>query len=500
MAWRASSHFLPKNCVRREQLPTLVNYFLIAAAIGIFIAAAMPRFFYPYEAHWGEGSMLYQVQRILDHKPLYGQPTIQYVAWLYEPIYYYLSASIASIAGISFISDRIISLVATIALLIIIYKVIRHETKSMYLGIGGIGLFIAAYGKTGYCMVVARIDPLFVLLLVICFVAVYYSKSFFSLVIGGLLFSLCCFTKQTALLFLPAICLYLWKSRSMKEMLSFVISCVICFALVFFLFHSVYDNWFVYYTIKIPQGKAHFLRWGHAMSVLVTYVITRCWFIAASMLIVSFFLMKKQSIHPASFLFASFFASALAAGFIGILYQGGENNVLLPAAAGSALFIPLIVHDFSISNKFPKIRQWIIPLQIAFLISIPWRDKRNITTENDKKNQDSFYRYVSSLSGEIWIPFHVIPERLTGKKSYAEYFAVHEAIDAGDSASENLHLQFDTALVGKYWDFILSDLKENYTYYHLIDSIGNLNKVHLYDDTNLYIYVPDTSSLGKEKD
>src|SRR5437588_13020591 len=112
-----------------QKLPILITYILAAAAGGIFLAVAIPRFFYPYEVSWGAGNMFIQVQRVLEHKGLYIQHTVYYVPWLYAPLYYYASAAIATVADLSFVSIRIISLLSTIVLLVIIYKVIRKETK-----------------------------------------------------------------------------------------------------------------------------------------------------------------------------------------------------------------------------------------------------------------------------------------------------------------------------------------------------------------------------------
>ena len=96
-----------------RKLPIIVNYILIAAAIGIFAAIAMPLFLYPYKVNWAEGNMFFQVQKILDHKSLYTQPSIYYVPWLYEPIYYYASVFITKLAELSFVSIRIIPLLST---------------------------------------------------------------------------------------------------------------------------------------------------------------------------------------------------------------------------------------------------------------------------------------------------------------------------------------------------------------------------------------------------
>src|SRR5205807_8333803 len=127
----------------------------------------------------------------------------------------------------SFISNRIVSVIATTLFLFILYKVLRKETKSIFWAISGIGLYLAAYVKTGLFLLVARIDPLFIFLLASSMVSVYYSKTILSIVLAGLIFSACYFTKQTALFFLPGMVFYLWKERSLKNALIFSLACTL---------------------------------------------------------------------------------------------------------------------------------------------------------------------------------------------------------------------------------------------------------------------------------
>src|SRR5450755_2746209 len=97
-----------------QKVARITTYILVLIATAIFLAVAIPKIFFPYEMHWMEGSMVEQVSRILNGKPLYCQPTIYYVPWLYEPLYYYVTAAIASLTGLSFQIARIPSVLSTL--------------------------------------------------------------------------------------------------------------------------------------------------------------------------------------------------------------------------------------------------------------------------------------------------------------------------------------------------------------------------------------------------
>jgi hypothetical protein len=61
-------------------------YILSGSAVLIFCLVGIPRFLYPYEVHWLEGSMVDQIARIHSGNPLYSRPSMEYVPWLYGEI------------------------------------------------------------------------------------------------------------------------------------------------------------------------------------------------------------------------------------------------------------------------------------------------------------------------------------------------------------------------------------------------------------------------------
>ena len=466
-------------------LSALFTCVMCIVAIIIFLVVGFPRFLYPYEISWGEGSLLIEVQRILSHEAIYSKPTIYYVAWLYEPFYFYLSAFVGEIFGISYVSDRLISLLSTSVLLVLIVKVVFRETKSILLGFAALGLYLAAYGKTGACMLVARVDPLFVLLLVGSAISLLYSRNRFILILSGLLFTLSYFTKQTGLLFLPAMAIYLWRIRGWKEMVTFCISVLISILIVLSVLNYLYGNWFTFYTMAIPSAKTNSVRWGYAIEGTLRYIVMRCWSVAT---LVAFAILYRNwrrtisGIEDPSLFFSLIFLSALLAGFMGILNQGGEHNVLLPLAACCAILLPIALHDIKQLTIGSLIPSWIIPIQLVLLISLLWNDERNQATTENSRNQERFNKYISSLPGEIWLPFHVIPKTLCQKNTYAELTAIQDALSVGGEISIGLQHCMDTALTNHHWTYIISDLPESFRHYKLRETMDNLNKVHLTDE------------------
>ena len=123
---------------------------LSGLGISIFLAIAIPKILYSYEMHWMEGSILDQIQRLLDNKPLYSKPSIYYVPWLYPPLYYYVAAKFASLFGLSYFIARLPSVISTLALCFILWKIVKKETANRVFAFGAIGLFVASYARTEF--------------------------------------------------------------------------------------------------------------------------------------------------------------------------------------------------------------------------------------------------------------------------------------------------------------------------------------------------------------
>lgn len=473
--------------------PIIVTYAFIAVGLITFLVVAIPRFLYPYELLWMEGSILDQLWRIMANKPLYCKPSIEYVPWLYQPFYYYVTSVFTSITGLSFITARIPSLISTIAICVILYKVVRKETDSLHYAIIAVGLFIGAYGKIGYCLEAARVDTLFATLLLVSIVTIYYCKSTLGLLFGVLALILSYFTKQTALLFAPAIAFYLFVARGWKVSLVFSAVFSLLLLLGTFSLDSIYNGWYHYYAILIPQAKRKTLRWDFAIDGFIVYILLRCWLTTALLSIpaLRYFIkgLRKREENFIGYI-TLFFITGLGAGFVGILNEGGAHNVLLPAAIGCAIFLPVAVNQLSKNKKYDTIAKWLVPIQLLFLLSNPFSDPRNLAKESDRIHQEEFLASVAPLPGEVWIPYHGFMPRSLGKQTYAELRAFGDVLLVGDTVARQLQSDLDTALSKKHWNYIFDDFQDTFQGYTLLEEKINLNKTHVSDETTIFVFVP----------
>jgi 4-amino-4-deoxy-L-arabinose transferase-like glycosyltransferase len=254
----------------------IATYLVIALATIIFLLVAVPKIIFPYEAHWMEGSMLDAISRIQSGIPLFERPSIHYVPWLYQPLYYYITAALTTVSGLSFPVARIPSVLSTLVICSLLYSVVKKESEKQFFAIAAAGLFIASYAKTEYCLVMARVDPLFTVFLIGAVITIFYFRSPFGLITGALLLALSFFTKQTGMVFAPGIILYLWYIRGWKSMMIFLFSFGFFVIVGILIFNAISDGWYYYYTFLVPKGKEKTLRWGYAINGFFIYIFLRC--------------------------------------------------------------------------------------------------------------------------------------------------------------------------------------------------------------------------------
>ena len=77
-----------------------------------FLALAALRVTYPFELEWQEGGMLDHVLRVLAGQPLYVEPSLEFIAFPYTPLYFHVSALACKVLGVGLPALRVVSILA----------------------------------------------------------------------------------------------------------------------------------------------------------------------------------------------------------------------------------------------------------------------------------------------------------------------------------------------------------------------------------------------------
>ena len=162
------SSFLDSPRARR-----FLHCLIVAASVVFavfFLYASLKRMVYPFELERVESGVLISMLRALHGQPIYVAPTVDYVPYLYAPVFYYLAAALTKITGIAghgYAADRLLSILATIGSAACIYGLTLTTTRRRIAGIAAAGLFFACYPVLDTFYDVGRVDSLVVFFLLL---------------------------------------------------------------------------------------------------------------------------------------------------------------------------------------------------------------------------------------------------------------------------------------------------------------------------------------------
>lgn len=93
-----------------EQVLLTLALFLGLVFTLLFFYTAGSRLSYPFDIEWMEGGVITHAKRLLDGQPLYAKPSADFIAYIYQPLFYVLLAGLGTLSELSVSTGRIISL------------------------------------------------------------------------------------------------------------------------------------------------------------------------------------------------------------------------------------------------------------------------------------------------------------------------------------------------------------------------------------------------------
>jgi len=245
------------SILRTKNRPTLLHLLATTIALGAalaqftrFLFIAFSRIAFPFSLEWMEGGSLVQVSRILAGQSLYVKPSFDFIPQIYPPVYFYLSALVSEFIGNSFLPLRLVSILATLGILFLIYDLVHKQTRSRLGGILASGFFCATYQLTGHWFDIARVDSLALAFLLLAAVLLLKDKPSASM-IGGIFLALTCLTKQTMLIMAGVFAIYCLLPPRKNSLLFLGVAAVV-FLSGTLLLNRLSEGWYFYYIFHLP--------------------------------------------------------------------------------------------------------------------------------------------------------------------------------------------------------------------------------------------------------
>ncbi len=421
-------------------------------ALAAFVGVAFARIGHPYELEWIEGGMRETVRRVLAGQPLYVAPSIEYVPFLYPPLYFHASALFARVMGEGFEALRAVSLVASLASLVLIARLASRGGFGAATGLIAAGLFAAAYAKGGAWLDLGRVDALFLALTLGAIAVLAGARTGFTRgAMAGALFGVAYLTKQpAALIAVPFAALLALEDR--RGLAGFAVA----FAGVAFGIHLAIDRasggWYSFYALELP--RAHPIEpaavAGFWLNDLIApFAIAIAFAIAGLLKAAVAARGGKQAARsggahrPAS---DARFGAALGIGMIGAawvsrMHEGGAENVLLPAHAALAILGARGLARISGAGiTAPAPRRAALALALVQFAVLAYNPLRYVPGRADVDAGAALADRIRALPGDVWVPGHGYLATIAGKESHAHLMAVIDVLRAAPR-SRPVHLQ-----------------------------------------------------------
>jgi hypothetical protein len=437
---------------------------LLAAAsciyIAVFFFVAFARDPYPLQLEWLECGVLDATARVLAHNQIYVAPTHIFVPYIYTPLYYYVSAALASILGLHFSTLRALSTACTAGcFLLIFYLARRFSGGSRHAGLLAAGLFAALYAAADSWYDLARVDMLFLLLTLVAIAFSYRGHA----IAAGVLFGCAFQAKQSALLI--GVFVLAHEYRRLPKLVAGLGTLAVVAGGSSLLLNRISGGWYLYFTEFLPSHQGISLRGGAAFfgRDLLRYLLP-----ALVLIAIHAAEMRKDRRTPPEIRRFLLFVSigAFLSSFGARLHSGGSVNVVLPLYAWIAVLfgVSLAPSRAETSAADPQDetlhRRQAIALGaglLQFLILAYWPGNY-IPGPAAQREANAILDSLAKVPGNIYIFDNSADLLERGRTEFADTDAVYDLLRADSGpAAQALRSDLDTAFRRGEFAAIVSD-------------------------------------------
>ncbi len=379
---------------------------------------------YPFHLEWMEGGQVETVSRLLSGQPIYGPPSVDWVGYVYPPVYHAVTAAVSIAVGPSLAVARGVSFVSFAVACALAYDYVRARTGARWLGAAAAGLLVATFGASGFWFHVARADSLCLALLLASLHVLVHGSRARSAVAAGLLGCAATLTKQTALVALVPVVLGLAASRPGRAVAAggTLLGALLLGSVAL---TAATDGWFLYYALELPAqhdlAPAEATRWlaGELPALLPAVILS----VAAVAL-------RLRSAGRAGLVDAGVLAGFVGSSWLAFAHTGGYVNVLLPAFAAFAILVPTAVAEVRPPAWPRSLRHGLalaVPLQIALLW---WPLSAAVPEPGATARGERFLAWLGAQDGEVLVPDQRFVQTRAGKRSHGLGMAARDVLRA----------------------------------------------------------------------
>ncbi len=448
---------------QRRALPWLV--WIVAAApalaqVGLLAVTIARRIWYPYDLEWMEGGLLAHAHRIGDGEGIYGPPSVDFIPYLYTPLYPGLLATLGKVFGLSYGLGRVISVLSLcgiggVAISITTRGAAESEapvrSAALAGGLFACGLFAASYPYVEGWYDLVRADTLF-LFMVTGGLALLYNTAGGEDDWGGqartaaaaAILGLSFFAKQTGVIFV-GLGFVILLIANWRRILTYVAVSGLIGLGGAAIFQRTTHGWFWHYAFEVHQAHDFNMDrfWMAHEDILWRYPAATVLIAITLIVIAATGILKRQLPREAwTFLMWTLvFAGSIEVGALGFGTEFAHKNAYMPAllhgaiAAGAAIpALAVCVPRLLEGRPTPIAPMWIgqavagaAAIALAWTcIDGWWEPKKWIPKAADRRAGAALVADIARVDGEVWVPSHPWYAHLAGKRMYAHQMSLKD--------------------------------------------------------------------------
>jgi 4-amino-4-deoxy-L-arabinose transferase-like glycosyltransferase len=419
---------LISSCLTNDDnLQKVLTRLLLIASFSftaLFLYTISLRIPYPFELEWMEGAFLTQSLWLLKGNQLYVEPTIDFIPFLYTPLYTWLSTALMYVLGVGFWQARLVSVASSIGSAVMVYMIVKRLNGGRDASLIAAGLFLAGYGVTGFYYDVIRVDNLLMFMAAIGFYFAFISDSKRHVVLSALFLSLSFFSKQTGLFYLTGMGFYYLVN---KDFNNFLFYCLVCFFFVvipvIYLHYST-QGWFTFYTYNVIDS--YYFIPSFINRLFIPDLTNRFPFLTILTLgYFAYLATKKGRQRGMGNLLNICVVIGIVTSFLMRNKEGGVANCLIPM-----LFFETILAGTMIGNsdlvKSPKVKSMVMVLLLAQFYVFKYNPKYFVPNQADLETGKKILEYMKSQDDSVWLLDHAYYPVMVGRKPKPHNQALHD--------------------------------------------------------------------------
>lgn len=435
-------------------IPALVQIYLLASAIG-------GRVGYPYDLEWMEGGMLHHALRLQTGEGIYNEPSVEFIPYLYTPLYPALLATFGEVVGLTYTLGRVISIISLLGIVVVGYASIcapkfRHAAKLPAL-VGttlALGLFAAVYPFVEGWYDLVRADTLFLFLITAGLAG---AANWSSVGMGArghgrvaavaTILAFAFFAKQTGILYVAhgglIVLVVAWRRLPTYIAVAGVIGLGGTL-----LANAVTNGWFWVYIREIHSAHDFNMdRFWKSFANILWHFRAMTILVGAALILVGITYARRpaegrkrelpRQAKPL-LLWSSAFAVSTLVGALGWGTEFAHFNAYMPAflhgalAAGAA--IPAVAACTAIlwgQRRYPVVVMHAVAAVAAAALAVTcwhwrWEPKRFIPTAADVAAGDKLIKRLRDIPGAVWLPSHPWYAVLAGKQPHVHRMGIKD--------------------------------------------------------------------------